>query len=87
MNKSIELVSRTGEIRLLEELDDTTLKIKGTANITRQLFNKGERDVFMISFKGGPILEVGQNIDGFIIESIEYVTAEENFFIIKGKKV
>lgn len=84
MANLIEISSREGEKKSLEELDDTTLKVTGKAYIQRRLFEQNEREVFSITFKGGPSLEVGQNVGGFIIESIE---AFEDFFIIKGKKV
>ena len=38
----------------IEEIDETTLKIKGKASITRQLFNQTEREVFSINFKALP---------------------------------
>ena len=71
----------------ISEIDETTLKIVGKANVTRRLFEQAEKDVFSIHFKGGKSLEVGQNIDGFIVEHIEHFdNQEESFFIIKGKK-
>jgi hypothetical protein len=88
MNK-IELKSRYGDIRVIEEIDNNTLKITGKSNYTREIFDKDENGVHTIQaidFEGGPYIGVGTNIGGYNITGILY-DQENKHYILKGEKV
>ena len=85
MNK-IELKSRYGDIRVIEEIDANNLKITGKSNYIREIFDEDTGAVRAIDFEGGPYIGVGTNIGGYNITGILY-DQENKHYILKGEKV
>lgn len=83
-NKIIEIKSRYGDNRIIEEIAENTLKITGKSHYMREIFDD-DKKIHAIDFEGGPFIQVGQNIEGHIITEILY-DQEQKCYLLKGEK-
>ena len=69
MGKLTEIQSRNGDTRLIEEIDDTTLRISGVTSYIRELSD--DSGLYAIDFEGGPYINKGMILHEFTITEIE----------------